>query len=235
LASMVVGGTERPVVLVDWTETGRDFCALTAAVPIGGRALPIYSEVHPLKLLSNGKIEARFLKKLHDHVLPSPARPIVVTDAGFPNPWFRAVRRLGWDFIGRLSAGVLLNDDSANEKAKHKRGPWTSAKSLFVKATPTAKDLGLKTITKSNPLNARVLIVRKRNKGRKGSKRVTRKGVHPGSTVYKKYQRRGREPWLLATSLTAEAATWVVGRYSLRMQIEETFRDAKNHRFGWSF
>ena len=29
-------------------------------------------------------------------------------------------------------------------------------------------------------------------------------------------------------------AASVVGIYARRMQIEETFRDAKNHRFGWS-
>ena len=42
------------------------------------------------------------------------------------------------------------------------------------------------------------------------------------------------DPWLLATSMSDGDAASVVGIYARRMQIEETFRDAKNHRFGWS-
>src|SRR5687768_15696489 len=43
-----------------------------------------------------------------------------------------------------------------------------------------------------------------------------------------------KEPWLLATSLETETAKQIVAIYATRMQIEETFRDAKNPRFGWS-
>ena len=42
------------------------------------------------------------------------------------------------------------------------------------------------------------------------------------------------DPWLLATSMTDGDAASLAGIYAQRMQIEETFRDAKNHRFGWS-
>ena len=41
------------------------------------------------------------------------------------------------------------------------------------------------------------------------------------------------DPWLLATSVTSGDAAYIVSLYARRMQIEETFRDAKNHRFGW--
>jgi hypothetical protein len=44
----------------------------------------------------------------------------------------------------------------------------------------------------------------------------------------------GHDPWLLATSLTDVTPEQVVCAHALRMNIEETFRDAKNHRFGWS-
>jgi len=42
------------------------------------------------------------------------------------------------------------------------------------------------------------------------------------------------DPWLLATSLSDGDAASIVSIYARRMQIEETFRDTKNHRFGWS-
>src|SRR5690349_1191081 len=45
IAHRVLRGADRPVVLVDWTAVGAHV-ALVAAVPIGGRALPIYTEVH---------------------------------------------------------------------------------------------------------------------------------------------------------------------------------------------
>jgi hypothetical protein len=191
--------------------------------------------VHPAKLLSNAKLEARFLRRLRDKVIPPMTRPIIVTDAGFKNPWFRAVRRLGWDFVGRLNVTVMLSKKTASEKGESSGRKWTKARTLFAKATTRAKDLGQRTITVTNPLDARVVVVAQRSKGRKGSKKVSRKGIHPGCCAYKKYRRRNQEPWLLATSLDGEDASWIVGTYATRMQIEETFRDAKNHRFGWSF
>jgi hypothetical protein len=39
----------------------------------------------------------------------------------------------------------------------------------------------------------------------------------------------------LATTLRSELPSCIVAIYAKRMQIEETFRDAKNPRFGWAF
>ncbi|WP_258000221.1 transposase, partial [Xanthomonas oryzae] len=35
-------------------------------------------------------------------LIPDDVRPILVTDAGFRTPWFRAVSAMGWDWVGRL-------------------------------------------------------------------------------------------------------------------------------------
>jgi hypothetical protein len=43
---------------------------------------------------------------------------------------------------------------------------------------------------------------------------------------------RMKEPWCLATSLSAKTASEVVALYGKRFTIEETFRDAKDIRFG---
>lgn len=53
IAHHLLRGCRRPVILVDWTHVGDTQDALVAAVPIGGRALPIYIEVHPQKKLGN--------------------------------------------------------------------------------------------------------------------------------------------------------------------------------------
>jgi hypothetical protein len=235
IAEALLAGIRRPLIVVDWTEVGPEHVALVAAVPAGGRALMIYSEVHPLRLLSNSKVERRFLETLAKQVLPMSCQPIIETDAGFKNPWFQVVRKLGWDFNGRVAAGVLVIEADADSATRKDREAWSRADSLHSRATSKPSDIGCHTLAKSNPLDVRLVLVKKHKKGRKGSKKVTRKGVHPGSTVYKKYQRRAREPWLLATSLCHQSAKQIVALYSQRMQIEETFRDTKNHRFGWSF
>ena len=48
MAHRLLRGWDRPIILVDWTQAGSStHQALVAAVPIGGRALPIFLEVHP--------------------------------------------------------------------------------------------------------------------------------------------------------------------------------------------
>ncbi|WP_257999783.1 transposase, partial [Xanthomonas oryzae] len=42
-----------------------------------------------------------FLQQLRA-LIPDDVRPILVTDAGFRTPWFRAVSAMGWDWVGRL-------------------------------------------------------------------------------------------------------------------------------------
>jgi hypothetical protein len=101
VAHHLLRGCARPVILVDWTHSGGTHEALVAAVPIGGRALPIYVEVHPLKKLGNAAVEKRFLCTLKA-ILPSECRSIIVSDAGFKGPFFQAAREFGWDFLGRV-------------------------------------------------------------------------------------------------------------------------------------
>lgn len=60
----------------------------------------------------------------------------------------------------------------------------------------------------------------------------TRQGPARG-TNYHAYRKNAYEPLVLVTSLTS-APEQVVELYRLRMQIEQTFRDLKNHRWGWS-
>lgn len=105
---------------------------------------------------------------------------------------------------------------------------------MHAQATAKPTDLGAHRLALSAPFEVRLVAVRKTARGRKGHTNANRRGVHPGSSSYKKYQRRGREPWILATSLDMPPAD-IVGIYGERMKIEETFRDAKSHRFGWSF
>ncbi len=66
MAKWIINTYKRPVILVDWSDLSknRTFHLLRASLPVGGRALALYDEVHPEKKLGNGQIEKRFLKTL---------------------------------------------------------------------------------------------------------------------------------------------------------------------------
>lgn len=217
IAHRLLRGCTRPVILVDWTQAGGQHVALVAAVPIGGRALPIYVEVHSLKKLGNAAVEKRFLCALKA-VIPAECRGVIVTDAGFKGPFFQAVLEQGWDFLGRIRGTT---------KAVSSVGETTSKEQFYSRASTTPVDLGRFGLFVKQKIPCRLVLVRKRR--RPGPKRPP-----PTCKEEREMRRAALDPWLLATSIPDGDAASVVGIYARRMQIEETFRDTKNHRFGWS-
>ena len=217
IAHRVLRGVERPVILVDWTQACGTHVALVAAVPIGGRAVPIYSEVHPLKKLGNAAIESRFLRTLKK-IVPTECRSIIVSDAGFKGPFFQAVVRCGWDFLGRVRGTT---------KAISSTGEPISKVQFYARASTTPVDLGAFKLFVKQRIPCRLVLVRKRR--RPGPKRPP-----PACKEERELRQSALDPWLLATSLSDGDAAEIVRKYASRMQIEETFRDAKSHRFGWS-
>jgi hypothetical protein len=218
IARWVLRTNLRPVVIVDWSdcEPGHAYLMLKAAVPVGGRALTVYEEVHPLSRYNSPQTHARFLRHLHA-VLPAGCTPIIVTDAGFRGPWFREVESYGWHWVGRVRycfGGTTT---------------WRWTTSLYAQANKKVAFLGRARLSRRRPYECGLYLVKKYHRG-------------PGRPKRRRQQRQRarcrryyREPWLLATSLpdTAKAASEVVRLYTLRMQIEETFRDAKSHRWGF--
>ncbi len=81
----------------DWSDLKPDksWCLLRAAVPVGGRTLTLLDMVVPGKQQGSPGAEKRFLQQLRA-LVPDDVRPILVTDAGFRTPWFRAVSAMGW-------------------------------------------------------------------------------------------------------------------------------------------
>jgi Transposase DDE domain len=222
LARYLIGDCAKPVILLDWTKVTDDFHALVAAVPIGGRALTVYEEVHPERKLGNTRVQAAFLRALGD-ILPRGCQPTIVTDAGFQGPFFREVRRRGWNFVGRIRGTAKMKLASSDD--------WMTVADAYTVATRRPRDLGAACLyTGHRSLDARLVLAAKRRRTKHPWTSLrTGKGGVPRTTIT-----GAKEPWLLATSLDAETAEQVVAIYATRMQIEETFRDAKNHRFGWS-
>jgi hypothetical protein len=223
MAHWLLSRTQRPWIIVDWSdvEIGRGHLMLKAAVPIGGRAMTIYEEVHPLKRYNNPKTHRKFFERLHT-VVPSSCCPIVITDAGFRGPWFKTVSSFGWDWIGRVRNEVKYCADGAES--------WKYTRSLYYKATRRPTYLGRYWLSLNWPYACYLHLYKALKRG-PGRPRKPSRLVPNGERA----RVHAREPWLLATSLSPK--TWsarrVVRAYEKRMQIEETFRDLKSHRWGY--
>jgi len=226
LTRLLIGDKRRPVIIVDWSDM--DACKrhflLRASVPVAGRSLTLYEEVHTNATKEKPKTHLAFLRSFQA-MLPEACRPIVVSDAGFRVPWFRLVESFGWDWVGRVRNRTYIRQAG--------KGQWVLCKSLYTQATRTPKALGEVLMARSNPIACQFVLYKGKPKGRVHR---NRKGKRSRATESRKQAARGREPWLLATSLAPSStlAKKVVGLYKLRMQIEEAFRDLKSTRFGLS-
>jgi hypothetical protein len=219
IAHWLLKNVRTPIIAVDWTGAGAHHFELSAKICSDGRALPLYSLVYAKGQYVQGVAHREFLRGLAS-ILPKGCRPIVVTDAGFHSEWFAEVRRYNWHYIGRVrgTAHVTLNDQELTLRQLH-RYAGARPKEL-IGAFVSAGRLTQRLILSAQPQH-------------KGRERLTLKGKPGRKTVDLKASQSAREPWVLATSLQSDAA-FVVHAYSLRMQIEESFRDRKSYRNGWS-
>lgn len=242
LAAQVLKGNRSPVIVLDWTQIGEQFAGLVAALPFGGRALPIYEETHPLKHLGARKVEARFLARLAA-IVPPGCTPIVIADAGFRGPFCQAVLALGWDFVVRIRARSTVRLRTEAVGGDYHR--------FYEQATTRPKMLGWGEFApRGARTEARFVLLKKKRPSKQTRPKRTRRGkkvrlasrrarkpprcnrLRSGSQL--KAKRGAIEPWFLATSLAHASAATICDLYATRMQIEETFRDTKNPRFGWS-
>ena len=212
-------------IIVDWSGCCRDdIHMLRASVVYNGRSVTIYNEIHPQKKLGNREIHKKFLANLYKQI-PKGKKVIIITDAGFITPWFNAVLKLGWDYVGRLKGDVkILLDDSPR---------WMRSRNLHRKASTRVRYAGSGTIgsSSSTPVKGNIYSYKKKPKKRKGKSRYP--------DVNKRYSVANKTPWILATSLKncEYGKSFVKNIYESRMQIEQTFRDDKDPRFGfgWRF
>lgn len=219
MASWLIGSQSRPWLIVDWSdvEVGSGHKMLKAAVVFAGRALTVYEEVHALSRYASPKVERAFLGHLKE-VIPPGCRPVLITDAGFRGPWFRAVESYGWDWIGRVRNMVKCSADG--------RTRWMDVRQWYAQATGKAQALGWHWLSKGQPYGCWLHVYR--GKRRRAPGRRRRKVAHET-----RVKRLAKDPWLLGTSLSGWTAAQVVGAYDKRMQIEETFRDLKNDQWGY--
>lgn len=223
VAARWLTGVRQLLLVVDWSDLSPDqrWHWLRASVAVEGRSVTLYEEVHPQHRLGNPGVHRRFLARVAE-LLPPGCEPIVMTDAGFRSTWFQLVGAYGWNWIGRIRHRDLVQQAD---------GPWQRATALYRRASATACDLGRFTYVRSNPIGARLVLIKQAAKGRH---RLNIYGDPMRAHDSAEHARREREPWLLASSpgLAHLAAEAIVKLYAQRMRIEQSFRDTKNARLG---
>jgi hypothetical protein len=220
----------RPVIVVDWSPLdGRGrHQVLRAGLAVGGRTLTLYERVCPARAVGNPRIERALLRTLKRSV-PVSSQPILVTDAGFRAPWFCAVQRLGWDWVGRVRGRALVKPQAAENTLDR----WIPCTQLYRRVRDVARDLGLWNLVRSASLVCRLVLYYKPPRGRVDA---TLAGQRARNNYSRKIAKRESEPWLLAVSPALDLTPAQVSAiYARRMQIEQSFRDLKSHRYGVGF
>jgi IS4 transposase len=193
---------------------------LSAQLCTRGMTLPIYQEI-----FKEGDLKGRtegFLEKIK-RIIPSDKKVVVIMDAGFHVEWFKIIETYGWQWVCRVRQGKSLNIE----------GEWISIKDYISHVGHVTKDQGNVLFTHRHKYRCRLVTTRKDMKGRKS--KVSR-GRSSSKAANGCYSLAAKEPWILATNLSPEThkASEIVKLYAKRMQIEESFRAIKSHRFGLS-
>lgn len=107
-------------------------------------------------------------------LMPAHTRPVLVTDAGFRSPWFRAVSAQGWDWVGRLRGTIRVKPVAVADRDDH-RAP---CRALHPRADQVPRLLPAMHINRSHPLRCCLAVCRKPAKGRKHlTRRVGREAL----------------------------------------------------------
>lgn len=225
MVQRILIGHARPAIIIDWSDLAADRSQhlLRAALIVKGRAVVLYEEVHPMKHYGSPKVHERFLRRLRE-LLPPSCRPVLVTDAGFRAAWFKLCNRLKFDWVGRIRNRDMIRPQT-------EAAAWVGCKILYPEATATPEDKGAFDYVRAAPVACRLVLYKKPACHRQSK---TAFGKRARCRHSLKQATAQTEPWLLATSpgLAELDARAVVGLYSGRMQIEQSFRDVKNPRWG---
>lgn len=228
LTGHLLKGLSEVIITIDWSPLCADqsWHLLRAAIPVGGRSLTLYEEVHPQAKLGNRKVQHQFLDQLAA-MLPDACRPIIVADSGFRTPFYRYIEeQFQWHWVGRIRGQDFIGWEKQLDQ-------WFSAKCLHQKATTKATYMGVINWVRKQPLVAWIVLIRLPKKHRQA---LTYQGNKRQSQRDKIQIKRASEPWLLVASVSLHQRTpkQIVKIYKTRMQIEEGFRDCKAVNYGLS-
>ncbi|MEL5559008.1 IS4 family transposase [Serratia ureilytica] len=211
------------VIAVDWSGyPSQDYHVLRASLICDGRSLPLLSKVVPSSKQNNVLIQQEFLDELAK-AIPSEKKVIVITDAGFQANWFQHIKKLGWNFIGRVRGNVKFRLQNTGEI-------WHHISDMKGENRPIKLGEGTLTRTHGSRCDGYFYLYRKEAKGRK-NKRAKGRAARPKAE--KEQRVSAKEPWLIFSNTDELKPREIMKLYSRRMQIEQNFRDEKSERFGF--
>ena len=210
-------------ILVDWSGCCRqDIHMLRASIVHNGRSITIYNEIHPQKKCGNRQVQNQFLISLKK-MIPIGKNVVIITDAGFATPWFKAVLKLGWDYIGRLTSYTMIRQEKSEK--------WVKVSSFNKTKSSRIKYIGRALIGKASetPVYGHIYRYKGKKKNRKDKSRYPQQN--------KRFSNLYKVPWILATSLKKDnyGGKFIKNMFANRMQIEQNFRDEKSARFGFGW
>jgi hypothetical protein len=215
-------------ILVDTSCLTADskFQVIRASLGLEGRAFTLFEMVY-----ENGDLSQTFevfLKKLNEVLPEEKGRVIIITDAGFHNKWFHLVRKQGWDFLSRI------RQDKNYTTLDGKSFPCKSLHQIAALKPTHHGTVFLSRKSRNKEIICDLYSIKKKSKCRKMK---TKLGNVKEGSYSKAFAKGQKEPWILASSLPKSSfnAEQIVRLYSLRMQIEESFRDMKNNKYGFGF
>lgn len=220
------------VIAVDWSGyPTKEWHLLRASLLCDGRSIPLLSKVVPCELQQNAQVQKAFLDELAGAVNPE-ARVIIITDAGFHSEWFRHIKSLGWNFIGRIRGPVRFQLHEGREHwhniAEIKAGNDPEIRVSNRPAGLGAGSLGRKPYSRCD---GHFYLHQKEPKNRKH--RCSRGRQAPPPKISDDNSRAAKEPWLLFSNMDDFKPREIMKLYSRRMQIEQNFRDEKSERYGF--
>ena len=213
--------SRRPIIVdLCYMQDNRAIQMLSAEIPLKGRSIPVYREI-----FSSGTLKGRasgFLSKLRG-LLAQDSSVIIIMDAGFGEDWLQAIEQQGWDWILRIRKGKNIR--------LMPEGAWINLKTDFPPIGTRAKSYAQASIMSRHAHACRIVTKKKSEQRTTSGYRKRPSNYHVGNDTYR---RAAKEPWILATSLSSQdcSTPQIVAYYSKRMQIEESFRDVKSHRYG---
>lgn len=231
IISMLTNQLSLCVIAVDWSGyPSQEYHVLRASLVCDGRSIPLLSWIVPSEKQQNSQIQKDFLDALVAAVNPA-SRVIIVTDAGFQNAWFRHIKSLGWDFIGRIRGTVKFRLHKTGEYWYHV-SDIKAERHPAIKASTRPVNLGAGTLgcTEYARCDGYFYLHKKPSLGRKYK--------YARCRFFRKSQVRdaskaAKEPWLIFSSTEDFKPREIMKLYSRRMQIEQNFRDEKSERFGF--
>ena len=177
-ASFIARANPFPVVLVDWSDIREQlrYMTLRASVSVKGRAVTLYEQAFEYKNYNSPKSHQHFLDKLQS-LLPKDCTPIIVSDAGFRNTWFRQVANKGWFWLGRVRGEVSV---------KLPEKDWCWNKTLYPAANSKVRYLGECKLAKRSPLKCSTYLYKSQRKGRKAHRHSHTCQKHSAGKVFNK-------------------------------------------------